>query len=529
MEEVSPEEILSGLTLEKGMKLIKGFATQEGTRLCAERKSSVGYSELNGSGLFASEAGFGCYRVDLADPEHKKSLRKALLSGINLVDTSSNYGDGGAEKLLGEVLQELVSSAEVCRESVVVVSKVGYLQGQNYRLSQERKEQGKPFEDLVLYADGLEHCIHPKFIDDQLSRSLTQLKLDTVDFYLLHNPEYYLSWASKSGISLEKSRQEYYSRIARAFQHLETEVERGRIRFYGISSNTFPSPVSEPEFTSLEKTWEIAQSLSSDHHFRLIQFPMNILETGGITENNQEEGQSILEFSRSRKLAVLINRPLNAIIHNRLIRLAEVRAAQRSSDKEITELIDGLIYSEGVLKNRILPNLDLGPSLKSQVMEQVATGELLKKHWQGFGTYERWQELKEHYFFPRVKGVFHFLKEEKDLAREISSWVYSHQEKLEHLLEAVGSIYGEEAAKRCREIKKGLSSVDREWSKAATLSQMAVRALRSTAGITTVLVGMRRRAYVEDVLEELARPVDSKERKESWLELKKMKFSFTSP
>jgi len=510
----------------KEIALIHGFAIKEGTRSYAERNSSLGYGELDGTGLLASQAGFGCYRVDLTDPEHERSLRKAMLSGINLIDTSSNYGDGGAEKLVGEVLEQMAASGEIARESVIVVSKVGYLQGQNYQLSQERKRQGKPFKELVLYADGLEHCIHPEFIDDQLTRSLERLKLATLDFYLLHNPEYYLSWATKTGVSLEDARQEYYSRIEQAFQHLEAEVEKGRIRFYGISSNTFPSPAADPEFTSLEQVWEIAQSLSSDHHFRLIQHPMNLLETGGITEKNQAKGQSVIEFARDKNLAVLINRPLNAITHNKLLRLAEVKAKGRASDKEITDFIDGLIYSEEMLESKILPKFDLSPSIQSQVMEQIATGAVLKQHWQSFGTYERWQELQEYYFLPRVKGIFRFLKQHGDLAEEIYSWMNSHQEKLEVVLEAVASSYRKEADKRCGRIKKRLSSVDVEWAEAAPLSQMAVRALRSTAGITTVLVGMRREAYVEDVLEELARPLEKKERTESWYELQKIRGNY---
>jgi hypothetical protein len=502
--------------------LIKGFATKEGTRSYGEENSLSNYGELNGTGLFASQVGFGCYRVDQGNPEHEKALRQALLSGINLIDTSSNYGDGGAEKLLGEVLKDLVSSGKILRESVIVVSKVGYLQGQNYQLSQERKGQGKSFKNLVLYADGLEHCIHPEFIDDQLSRSLERLQLETLDFYLLHNPEYYLSWASKTGVSLEDGRQEYYRRIEKAFRHLETEVERGRIRFYGISSNTFPSPAADPEFTSLEKVWEIAQALSSGHHFRLIQLPMNLLETGGITEKNQEKGQSILEFARHKNLGVLINRPLNAIAQNKLLRLAEVKATDQTSDEEVADLIDSLISSEKILADKILPQLGLPPAAQSQIIEQFATGAVLKQHWRSFATYERWQELRQHYFLPRVNGVFQYLKQQGNLTEEISSWVDSHLEELEVLFEAVGSNYRQEAAKRCAQIKKALSSVDTDWSEAETLSQMAVRALRSTAGIATVLVGMRREGYVEDVLEELARPVENKERIKSWNKLEKI-------
>ena len=504
--------------------MLQGFATQKGTKSYAVQNSSLGYGDLDGTGLLASQAGFGCYRVDLTDPEHEKSLRKALLSGINLIDTSSNYGDGKAEELVGKVLEDLTSSGKITRESTIVVSKVGYLQGQNYQISQERKGQGKPFEDLVLYGDGLEHCIHPEFIDDQLTRSLERLRLDTLDFYLLHNPEYYLSWASKTGVSLEKARQEYYNRIQQAFQHLETEVEKGRIRYYGISSNTFPSPAADPEFTSLGQVWEIADSLSSHHHFRLIQLPMNLLETGGITEKNQANGQSVLEFARSKNLGMLINRPLNAIINDTLLRLAEVRVAGRTSDNEVSDLVDRLISSEKVLRDTILPQLGLSPAIQSQVMEQLTTGTVLKQHWQSFGTYERWQELREYYFSPRVMGVFQFLQQGVPSAEDIFSWMNSHREKLEEVLEAVGSRYGEQAAKRCARIKKNLSSVEKEWSEAATLSQMAIRALRSTTGITTVLVGMRREAYVMDVLEELVRPVENKERTESWLELKKMTF-----
>jgi aryl-alcohol dehydrogenase-like predicted oxidoreductase len=68
--------------------LIKGFATKEGTRSYGEENSLSNYGELNGTGLFASQVGFGCYRVDQGNPEHEKALRQALLSGINLIDTS---------------------------------------------------------------------------------------------------------------------------------------------------------------------------------------------------------------------------------------------------------------------------------------------------------------------------------------------------------------------------------------------------------------------------------------------------------
>ncbi len=500
--------------------MIQGFATGEGTESYAGEHSSIHYGELNQTGLLVSEAGFGCYRVDINVPAHQEALRKALLGGINLIDTSSNYADGGSERLVGAVLNELISSERLSRESVVVVSKAGYLQGYNYQLSQKRKQQGNPFKELVLYGEGLEHCIHPEFLEDQLSRSLERLDLITLDCYLLHNPEYYLSWAKKTGMDLEEARRGYYSRIERAFQHLETEVERGRIRFYGISSNTFPSPATDPEFTSLERIWEIAESLSGHHHFRVIQLPMNLFETGGVTEKNQADGQCVIHFAQEKKLGVLINRPLNAIQQNRLIRLAEVESVPVVSSEEISTRIEDLIDSEDSLKQRILPGLTLRSSLQTQVVEQISIGEILQQHWRNFGTYERWQELKSSYFLPRFSGVTQFLSQLPTLTEETATWIESHREKLGDAFGAIASVYQDAAAKKSVQIKAQVSAVDRDWAEAPRLSQMAVRALRSTLGITTVLVGMRQESYVEDVVEELGRPVARQDRRESWGKLR---------
>ncbi len=68
----------------------------------------------------------------------------------------------------------------------------------------------------------------------------------------------------------------------------------------------------------------------------------------------------------------------------------------------------------------------------------------------------------------------------------------------------MGSIYVEEAARVLNRIRYAINDADPEWEKQGTLSQKAIRALRSTAGVSVVLVGMRQGAYVEDVLTDLA-------------------------
>ena len=387
-----------------GRERLAGIATSLGTEAYAGLHPNLEYRAFGKSGLRVSNAGFGGYRVDISVEEHGIALEKALVSGINLLDTSANYADGGSERLIGKVLRTLCAAGHLTREQVVVVSKAGYLQGENYRISQERTAAGNPFPELVLFGDGLEHCIHPAFLSDQITRSLERLQLQSLDCCLLHNPEYYLKSVEAKGMPLEEARAEYYRRIKQAFLHLEREVKAGRIGCYGVSSNTFPARAEDDSFTSLSRLWEIAEEISKNHSFQVVEFPLNLLETGAVLTTNQPEGMSLLEFAAAKQIGVLINRPLNAIVGERLVRLAET-------------------------------------------------------HYTG------------------------------------------------------------EGVRQARTFRDKVAEIDADWALAPNLSQLALRALRSTYGVTSVLVGMRDCLYVSDVMEELSRKCPVRPRSESWQKL----------
>ena len=57
-----------------------------------------------------SRLGIGSYRLALGVPGHERVLYKALERqkdprlNINLIDTSTNYGNGRSEQLIGKVL-----------------------------------------------------------------------------------------------------------------------------------------------------------------------------------------------------------------------------------------------------------------------------------------------------------------------------------------------------------------------------------------------------------------------------------------
>lgn len=281
---------------------------------------------LGSTGLRVSRLGFGCYRVDDATPLHRAALEHALDAGCTLIDTSTNYADGHSEILVGEVLGDLARLDPARRRGVTLVSKIGYVQGRNLRLAQEREREGRPFPEMVRYMDGCWHCIHPEFLRDQLKRSRERLGVETLDVCLLHNPEYFLSDAAHRGEGpLEEVRDAFDRRLRDAFAFLEEAARAGEIRSYGVSSNTCVSPADDPEATSVSRMLAAAAAAGgADHRFRVLQLPMNLLEPGGALERNTGPGgaQTALEAAAGAGLGVLVNRPLNAIVDGRLVRLS---------------------------------------------------------------------------------------------------------------------------------------------------------------------------------------------------------------
>src|SRR5438094_1794065 len=242
--------------------------------------------------------------------------------------------DGDSERLVGSVLRELIKNGELTREEVIVVSKIGYVQGHNLKQAEAREQAGRPYPDMVKYGEGIWHCIHPEFLADQLALSLDRLGLETLDVCLLHNPEYFLSEAHHRGSSdLPKLREEFYRRLEMAFAYFERQVAEGSLCGYGVSSNTCTAEPSDPEATSLSRMLEAARLAAQSagcatHHFKVLQCPMNLFESGAMLTPNTGPGeqQTVLDLAQAEGLAVLAHRPLNAIPAKAsgMVRLAEL-------------------------------------------------------------------------------------------------------------------------------------------------------------------------------------------------------------
>ena len=438
---------------------------------------------LGNTGLACHPLGFGCYRVMEGNETHEAALREYLARGGNLIDTSANYGDGRAELMVGKIL------AEAPEQHAIVVTKGGYIQGQNMALAMKHQ-----FPEVVEYGEGIWHSIHPEFLETQIRRSAQRLRRNTIDVYLLHNPEYFLEDAAHQGTVTGKHHQEFYRRISAAFGFLEDKVKAGQIRWYGISSNHFGKAATEPTMTSIARCWEAAETLSPRHHFRVVQLPLNIYETGGALETNNES-KSALEFCREHAIGVLINRPLNAFCSNRMIRLADFRKpGEKPAGREgLHDDLAVLRTLELELRERLdIPLLYSTPGGIAEYLEFMVPQITSAAHWeqalypyviqpiekwavecqQLYGKREEWRE-----WWQRFTGLFPAVLEK--MARHVAGSQQSVSDEVRSRLKLAGyPAMGSDGG--------------------ATLSQMALSLITPLDGVSSVLVGMRRPEYVAD-------------------------------
>lgn len=270
------------------------------------------------------KVGIGTYRMSVKSQKHKDNLLYALNNDCKLIDTSANYTDGDSELLIGSILEKNPQLTPI------IVTKGGYIQGQNLKHLQNLQNQNKALDEIVTINENLKHSIHPDFLKNQIDLSLNRLNRASLDVFLLHNPEYYFETENAEA-------SEYYRRIKKAFSYLEEEVHHGRIKSYGISSNTFINPINDPKVTNLEKILTIASEVATNHHFGHIQFPFNLIEIGALEKNDDYGSFSLIEMANMNQLTTMTNRPLNAFLNGQLLRLATYEEAEAKLNSDEAE------------------------------------------------------------------------------------------------------------------------------------------------------------------------------------------------
>jgi aryl-alcohol dehydrogenase-like predicted oxidoreductase len=396
---------------------------------------------------------FGTYRVSDENLLHIEALKEAIASGVRLIDTSTNYSDGGAERAIAKVMGFF---EDEIRDEIKIVSKFGYIQGSKLLAHKE-----KPFEEVVEYSESCYHSIAPSFLKHELTESLNRLQLNSLDCYLIHNPEYFIYEALKKKMPRETMLDTMFERIYKAFVALEEEVKDERINSYGISSNSFSKNAKDPEFLPYEDLIILAQKAAKEvgnktHSFTTVELPINLLET---------EGLKCAAWAKENGLRVLSNRPLNAQKDTLMYRLAEYE-----EPKEYYHTLNDLL--------EICENDQLKPLYN--LIEQMD----MNKHKFGFiGEYDTFLVTQ---ILPHIKKAIEKV----------------HEEVLDTLLEYIERFLDQYRAMVAYESSKLTKTTLKEYFQDcdAKMQECALSYLLKQDSIDFIIVGMRKPTYVQEVL-----------------------------
>jgi len=267
--------------------VISGCATSEGTAGYGARFAHYPENYRALAGLTVSSIGMGTYlgEGDAAmDAAYAETLHTALLGGVNIVDTAVNYRFQRSERVIGQVLTELIGEGKITREEIVVATKGGYLTFDGEMPPNPRAWFEEHFlkPGIVSNADIVQgsHCITPRYLNSMVEISRQNLGLETIDIYYLHNPETQLAAVNRA---------DFRERIARAFRFFEQAVSEGRIKLYGVATwNAFRVPKKDRSYVSLLELVEVAREAGGEnHHFRVVQLPYNLAMAEALTVQNQ--------------------------------------------------------------------------------------------------------------------------------------------------------------------------------------------------------------------------------------------------
>jgi aryl-alcohol dehydrogenase-like predicted oxidoreductase len=191
----------------------------------------VRHRRIGSSDLVASEVGLAVWSL-VAGPgarsdEDVADLAKAALDlGIGYFAATDVDDDGRAERLLGQVLRGH-------RDEVTVATTFGY------------DTTPRPWEPAPT---GPRHDWSADFAGRALDRSLARLRLEPIDLWLLHHP----------GMDAIESDE--------LFAFLEAQVEKGKIRHYGVALGPGPgwsdegaAAIEERRVTAVDTVYNVAE------------------------------------------------------------------------------------------------------------------------------------------------------------------------------------------------------------------------------------------------------------------------------
>ena len=304
--------------------LLPGRATQAGTRryvdriIARRREAGLPTAEdhfARPDDLWLSSLSLGTLRGDPGggDDQLDRSVRVDLLEcGVNVFNTALSDRMQTSERAIGHALRRAVAEGVVARDEDVVLTKGGGLTPDPERAgsytSAQRDLYATYIDSGIVSPDVYRgHSIDPGFLLDQIQRSRRNLGLETLDYYLVQEPEVHLKDRGVDG---------FKDALKAAFEALEHAVEQRWIGAYGLCTwEGFLVPDTDRNHLGIVEVFEAALDVGqADHHLRAIQLPYGLAMGEGVALDSQlgPDGHSraILDSLRDTGTAVFASAPL---------------------------------------------------------------------------------------------------------------------------------------------------------------------------------------------------------------------------
>ncbi|KAI9281340.1 NADP-dependent oxidoreductase domain-containing protein [Umbelopsis sp. AD052] len=443
-------------------------------------------------GKEVSRVGFGGLRLNNA--AHGAALRKAIASGINLIDTAANFEKGASETIIGDTVQDMISKGEVSRDSLTIVSKSGYL-------LQNDVEKLDASKDFVQVRDQNYHSISPRVMEMQISQSLDRLRTNKLDIFMINAPERMLM-AQKRAYSPAQ----LYKDMEVAFQHLDTEVAKGRISGYGICSNTLADPQAA-DHVSLPK---IIEACAKKDNLVAVETPFNFFERQALV---QPHGITVADICEKHQLFLMTNRPLTAIYQGQIRPFVNHTFG------------DGTAQAEHAVMEKMSKSLEMLTTMESDLMSELPIEQdaLATKFIWAQVISENLSKLSQNHFAARhflentvltslkkdVKALLTYAEtlDEPEALPTFQEWTAEYQKVTGELCGHLIDYAYVDCLRKNNDLDRILGAVCPLLNEPErTHSPISVKMLRialANEQIGSVLTGMRQEIYVDDALKAL--------------------------
>ncbi len=298
--------------------LLAGRATTAGTKRFAARQTCAVDHFSKPDDLWLSSIGLGTLRGNpggLDDLLYRSVVGDFLALSGNVFNTAISDRMQTSERALGHALARAVREGTVARDEIVVVTKGGALtcdpKFARDAASAQRDLYTSYLDSGILDPNEVTrgHSMAPLFLLDQIERSRQNLGLETIDHYLIQEPEIHLRELGSDGFRLA---------LTKAFEAMELAVGKGWIASYGLSTwDGFLLPDSDRSHLGVVELFDAALDVgSADHHLRVIQLPFGLAMGEGAVLESQlgPDGRSraILDSLKDTGTVVMASAPLYA-------------------------------------------------------------------------------------------------------------------------------------------------------------------------------------------------------------------------